>query len=399
MGLYTTTEQGAAPSTPASGSVTLYAKTDGIWYWKDDSGNEHALIGNDSTQTLTNKTLTSPTIQGTVGAGTGLTLPALVLSGNVTSTGNPSLNIGSGALTAGATSVTTLTASGAISTSGGNILNAYASADGGTVTHSVNNTNTNAASIASYRMITGASANIWHMFARNNSIFWGIDSVADYMQLSSTGLAVTGAVTPSADNTYDLGSASLGWKEIFADNGTINTSDARRKTAVRSLADAEIAAAKDLSKEIGAFQFLAAVAEKGDSARLHIGMTVQRAIEVMQSHGLDPFRYSFICYDEWDDEYQDIPAVEARSATPEQPAQYESREVRETVIIDGEEREIVRTELVEISPRVPAQEAIEAKPAERKLIRAGGNKYGFRVHELLLFIARGIESRLTALEA
>lgn len=106
MGLYTTTEQGAAPSTPASGSITLYAKTDGIWYWKDDSGNEHALIGNDSTQTLTNKTLTSPTIQGTVGAGTGLTLPALVLSGNVTSTGNPSLNIGSGALTAGIASFT-----------------------------------------------------------------------------------------------------------------------------------------------------------------------------------------------------------------------------------------------------------------------------------------------------
>jgi hypothetical protein len=50
-------------------------------------------------------TLTSPTIQGTVNPGTGLTMPAFVLSGNITQTGNPSLNIGSGALTAGATSL------------------------------------------------------------------------------------------------------------------------------------------------------------------------------------------------------------------------------------------------------------------------------------------------------
>jgi hypothetical protein len=58
----------------------------------------------------TSPTIASPAINGTVTT-TGLTLPALILSGNVTSTGNPSLNIGSGALTAGATGVTTLTAS------------------------------------------------------------------------------------------------------------------------------------------------------------------------------------------------------------------------------------------------------------------------------------------------
>jgi len=35
--------EGAAPSTPTSGRITLYAKTDGLLYFKDDGGNEHSL--------------------------------------------------------------------------------------------------------------------------------------------------------------------------------------------------------------------------------------------------------------------------------------------------------------------------------------------------------------------
>lgn len=34
-----------APSTPASGVVRIYAKTDGKLYCKDDAGNEYALVG------------------------------------------------------------------------------------------------------------------------------------------------------------------------------------------------------------------------------------------------------------------------------------------------------------------------------------------------------------------
>lgn len=35
--------EGAAPATPTSGRITLYAKTDGLLYFKDDGGNEHSL--------------------------------------------------------------------------------------------------------------------------------------------------------------------------------------------------------------------------------------------------------------------------------------------------------------------------------------------------------------------
>jgi len=101
------------------------------------------------------------------------------------------------------------------------------------------------------------------------------------------------------DNQCKLGRASNRWTEVFSANGTINTSDAREKTAVSSLSPSEIKASMEIGRAIGTYKFLSAVEKKGDSARLHVGLTVQRAIEIMEVNGLDPFSYGFICYDEW----------------------------------------------------------------------------------------------------
>lgn len=174
------------------------------------------------------------------------------------------------------------------------------------------------------------------------------------------------AVFPATDNVSNLGVGGLRWKEIFCANGTINTSDARVKTEVRQLNESEIASAKVLAKEIGAYKFLDSVAEKGDSARTHIGMTVQRAIEIMEQHGLDPLAYGFICHDQWEDEYEDVPAV---------PSWVEDPETGD--LIQGPDKE----------------------PAQRKRVKEAGDMYSFRTEQLLLFIARGFEARLSALEA
>lgn len=161
-------------------------------------------------------------------------------------------------------------------------------------------------------------------------------------------------VTPTAfraytDNAYSLGDASHRPTVLWAASGTISTSDAREKTEVSPLTDAELAAAADLSRAIGTYQWIASIADKGaDKARHHAGLTVQRAIEIMQAHGLDPFRYGFICYDEW----------------PETPEQR-----------DPETGDITQ-------PRHPA-----------------GDRYSFRTNELLMFIARGLAARLDALES
>ena len=49
-----------------------------------DPGNNDTFAFLAAAQTLTNKTLTSPTIQGAVGGGTGLTMPAYTAGGNIT---------------------------------------------------------------------------------------------------------------------------------------------------------------------------------------------------------------------------------------------------------------------------------------------------------------------------
>jgi hypothetical protein len=123
-----------------------------------------------------------------------------------------------------------------------------------------------------------------------------------------------------------------------------------------------------LAKEIGTFKFLNAVAKKGDGARKHIGMTVQRAIEIMTNNGLKPMEYSFICYDKWDDQYDHYPAKPAKDAKLDS---------------DGNI----------IEPALPAQEATSVKTVD------AGDHYGLRFEELLFFVASGFEERLAALEA
>lgn len=190
----------------------------------------------------------------------------------------------------------------------------------------------------------------------------------------------SGNLTPGADNTQTNGSGATRWSTIYAGTGTINTSDAREKTAVRSMAADEIEAAKALSKEIGVYQFLDSVAVKGDKARHHVGMTVQRAIQIMEAHGLNPFAYGFICYDKWDEQVTEHPAIEARAAVDAKAA-----------VLDAEGNVI--------EPAVEAQSAIEAKAAWTEVTLKAGDRYSFRYDQLALFIARGTHARLEALEA
>lgn len=184
-----------------------------------------------------------------------------------------------------------------------------------------------------------------YSYFSSSDILYTYSSLAGFLnQVDSTG-----NFSPSVDNTRSCGKAALRWSVIYAGTGTINTSDAREKTAISPLTSAEIAAAIDLAKEIGTYQWLESVSTKGaNNARLHAGLTVQRAMDVMQSHGLDPFRYGFICYDQW-------------QASNE--------------IVDPESGEVIQA----------------ARPS--------GDRYSFRTDELNLFLVRGLDARISALEA
>jgi hypothetical protein len=161
----------------------------------------------------------------------------------------------------------------------------------------------------------------------------------------------SGSLLPAANGTQSFGSTSLRWSQVWCTAGAFNTSDARLKTPVTLLSDIEKQAAAQFSREIGTFQWLDAVALKGPAnARHHVGFTVQRAQEILASFGLDPWRYGFMGYDAWGDEFVEHPATDAVAAWVEQT-------------------------------------------------KVAGDAYAFRYDELNLFVAAGINHRLAALEA
>jgi hypothetical protein len=126
--------------------------------------------------------------------------------------------------------------------------------------------------------------------------------------LSYVGSVVNGTTSSFeglTNNTMSLGRSAVKWTEVFATNGTINTSDAREKQQIRSLSDAEKAVAVKCKGLLKAFKWNDAVAKKNEKARIHFGVIAQEVGEAFTSEGLDPTDYAMFCYDKWDDEFDD----------------------------------------------------------------------------------------------
>lgn len=113
-----------------------------------------------------------------------------------------------------------------------------------------------------------------------------------------------GAWKPGTDNTQTLGTAAKRWSEVYAGNGTINTSDEREKQQVKPIDAAVFRAWAKV--EYYQFKFNNAVALKGDGARWHIGLIAQKVKEAFESEGLDAFAYGLLCYDQWDEIVEDV---------------------------------------------------------------------------------------------
>lgn len=126
----------------------------------------------------------------------------------------------------------------------------------------------------------------------------------DSLRLFSGGIqhlimSANGDILAVVDNTQKLGTASFRWSEVFAGNGTINTSDEREKQDIIDLTTAEKQVAIAIKGLIRSFKFKSAVAKKGDKARIHVGVMAQQVAEAFKTAGLNPDNYSLFCYDEW----------------------------------------------------------------------------------------------------
>ena len=107
-------------------------------------------------------------------------------------------------------------------------------------------------------------------------------------------------IGPANDNVTPAGSVSLRYTELFAANGTVNTSDERVKEQISEINPALLRAWSKVN--FCQFKFKDAVAKKGEAARLHIGVIAQQVKRAFESEGLDPFAYGILCYDKWEEE-------------------------------------------------------------------------------------------------
>jgi len=198
--------------------------------------------------------------------------------------------------------------------------------------------------------------------------------------VNSTGLV-------RVDNVMDIGQTAYRFDDIYATNGTIQTSDRNEKEAIASLTPTEMLVAARLSCCFKNFKWKDSVAEKGlEAARMHSGIIAQDVQDAFTAEGLDASDYAMFISGTWWETQTDVPAVEA---------------VAEVVDEEGN----VVTEAVEAKEaytRTDNYYTLEEAPegaTER-------TRLGVRYPELLAFVAAysdqrflAIEARLTALEA
>lgn len=128
-----------------------------------------------------------------------------------------------------------------------------------------------------------------------------------YIQLSGVSKYrfLASSFGPFSDNDVTCGTATARVKEYYGVSGAINTSDARHKTRPFEITEAMLDAADDI--EINVWQWLDAIREKGeDAARWHFGPIAQQIRDAFASHGLNGCDYGLLCYDEWEDQLEDV---------------------------------------------------------------------------------------------
>ena len=113
------------------------------------------------------------------------------------------------------------------------------------------------------------------------------------------------------DNAIDLGAATTGrFQDIHATNGTIQTSDINEKQDIAELDAAEQAVAVAVKGLLRKFRWKSAVEEKGDDARIHVGIMAQDLQAAFAAEGLDAGRYGMFISNTWWEKERVVPAVE-----------------------------------------------------------------------------------------
>ena len=148
---------------------------------------------------------------------------------------------------------------------------------------------------------------------RHDSVGFGqVAEVAGLLCIgSSNNVALTftsSAIRPSnnngsgRDNAIDLGQSGNRFQDIYATNGTIQTSDVNEKQDIEELDDAELRVAQQAKTLLRKFRWKSSVEEKGDDARIHFGIIAQDLEQAFTDEGLDAGRYGMFIKSTWTNE-------------------------------------------------------------------------------------------------
>lgn len=130
----------------------------------------------------------------------------------------------------------------------------------------------------------------------------GIFSPSSGIGCYSSGIYPINGSGTGSDNSKDLGALSTRWDDVYATNGTIQTSDANEKQDIEELNDAERRVAVACKGLLRKYRWKDAVAEKGDDARIHFGIIAQDLQAAFAAEGLDAGRYAMFIHSTWTDE-------------------------------------------------------------------------------------------------
>ena len=172
---------------------------------------------------------------------------------------------------------------------------------------------------------SSAGSNGVQVATSNGADFGGFTGFYLYPKITSSTNSATvvqeAALVPSythaAGITMNLGDSSRIWKNVYATNTAIQTSDKNLKQDISSLDDAERKVAFKLKDMVKKFRWIESVEKKGEDARIHVGFIAQEVEQAFSEEGLDARRYSLFCIDKIYEVFRDGVSLDRTQAQNE----------------------------------------------------------------------------------
>lgn len=123
-----------------------------------------------------------------------------------------------------------------------------------------------------------------------------------FNSFQSNNIYPAGADGLSRDDIIDLGTIGTRFDDVYATNGSIQTSDRNEKQDIEELSEAERRVAQACKGLLRKFRWKSAVADKGEDARVHFGIIAQDLEDAFTTEGLDAGKYAMFIEGSWEDE-------------------------------------------------------------------------------------------------